>query len=212
MKVYTKPVGFMGTNCYIAADDNGHCVIVDPGAQPEKLIAFLEQEHLTPVYILLTHGHYDHIGGVRGLLEQYSGCKLAIGAGDADQLSDRRRSLALSPGMTDRDYLLTPDELLKEGDVVKAGALSLKVLETPGHTKGGVVYLCEGTMFAGDTLFAGDIGRCDLPGGDYRTMLASLKKLDALPGDYRVLPGHGPESTLEQERRHNQYMQMVRQG
>ena len=204
MKVYTMPVGTMGTNCYIVADGEAS-VIIDPGFQAEKLEAFLREKGLRPAYILLTHGHYDHIGAVRALREAF-GCKLAIGRRDLEMLADRRKSLAIMRGMTDEDYLLTPDLLLGEGDAVTAGPMRFEVLDTPGHTAGGVSYKCGDLLFTGDTLFAGDIGRIDLYGGDYPSMLASLKKLAALPGDYRVLPGHGPESTLEQERRHNPYL------
>ena len=98
--------------------------------------------------------------------------------------------------------------MLKDGDTVRTGGLEFTAILTPGHTKGDITYRCGGVLFTGDTLFAGDCGRCDLYGGSYQTMLKSLKKLAALPGDYRVLPGHGPESTLEQERRYNQYVRM----
>ncbi len=211
MNVYTLPVGFIGTNCYVVTDEKNGCAVIDPGDQAEKIIAFLESKNLTPQIILLTHGHYDHIGGVKALIQRF-GCKLAIGEHDADQLSDRRKSLAYAPGMTDDGYCMTPDELLKDGQDFQVGELNFRVVETPGHTQGDVVYLCGDVMFSGDTLFAGDIGRCDLPGGDYKTMLKSLKKLDALTVNYKVLPGHGPDSTLEQERLHNQYMRMVREG
>lgn len=205
MKLYVKPVGMLGTNCYIVADDGGKCAVIDPGAQPEKLIDFLEIHEFKPEYILLTHGHYDHIGAVKAIAEKY-GCKIAIGKNDAEQLTDREKSLATSRGMSEKDYLMTPDLQVAEGDHLTVGNLTFSVLDTPGHTRGGVCYLCGNLLFSGDTLFSGDVGRCDLYGGDFTMMQQSLKKLAAQKGDYRVLPGHGPESTLEQERLHNPYM------
>lgn len=205
MKLYIKPLGTGGTNCYILADDDGKCVIFDPAAQPEKLIAFISEHNLDPACILLTHGHYDHIGAVNPLIKQY-GCQLGIGENDAEQLSDRSKSLANIRLLPDELCYMTPDMLLKEGDVVPVGQLQITVIDTPGHTRGGVSYLFENILFSGDTLFAGNVGRTDLYGGDYKTLLASLKKLAALPGDYRVLPGHGPETSLDRERQYNPYM------
>ncbi len=204
MKVYTMPVGTMGTNCYIAADGD-ICAVIDPGFQAEKLISFLREHKLRPEYILLTHGHYDHIGAVRALRDAF-GCKLAIGRGDEEMLADRKKSLAIMRGMTDEDYILTPDERLDEGGKVTVGGMTFEVIDTPGHTAGGVTYRCGDVLFTGDTLFAGDIGRIDLYGGDYGEMMASLQKLSKLEGDYRVLPGHGPETTLARERRSNPYI------
>ncbi|WP_101909560.1 MBL fold metallo-hydrolase [Marasmitruncus massiliensis] len=205
MKLYVKPVGTLGTNCYIVADDSGKCAVIDPGAQAEKLLDFLETHGFTPEYILLTHGHYDHIGAVKAIAEKY-GCKIAIGRNDAEQLTDREKSLATSRGLSEKDYLMATDLLLAEGDHLTVGNLAFSVLDTPGHTRGGVCYLCGDLLFSGDTLFCGDVGRCDLYGGNFIMMQESLKKLAALKGDFRVLPGHGPESTLDQERMQNPYM------
>lgn len=206
MKIYTRPVGAIGTNCYIAADEDGKCAVIDPGAQPERLITFLTEHDLTPVWILLTHGHYDHIGAVKAIAAKFN-CTVAIGEDDAEQLSDRSKSLAVMRGMSEEIFVMTPDRLLQDGDVVAAGSLRFTVIKTPGHTRGGVCYRCEANLFTGDTLFAGDVGRCDLYGGSYPAILESVKRLGALEGDLRVLPGHGPESTLERERRSNRYMQ-----
>lgn len=206
MKLYVKPVGVIGTNCYIVVDDSGDCVVIDPGAQKEKLLDFLLVHHFKPKYILLTHGHFDHIGAVKSILDKNENCKLAIGRNDAEQLSDSEKSLANSHMLDENEYKMTPDLLLNEGDQLTVGTLKFSVIETPGHTKGGVCYLCEDLLFSGDTLFSGDVGRCDLYGGDFSAMQNSLKKLAALKGNYRVLPGHGPESTLDQERAQNPYM------
>ena len=157
--------------------------------------------------ILLTHGHYDHIGWVKAIAKKF-GAKIVIGREDAEQLYDIHTSLALARSMSEEIYVMQPDILVKEGDQLEVGELLFLVYDTPGHTKGDVTYQCGNLLFTGDTMFAGDVGRCDLYGGDYRAILRSVKKLAALPGDYRVLPGHGPESTLEQERRYNQYVRM----
>lgn len=206
MKIYTKPVGSIGTNCYISADESGACAVIDPGAQPDKLVAFMEEHKLNPQYVLLTHGHYDHIGGVKGILNHFPGCKLVIGRGDAEQLADRKKSLATMRSMTEDIYIMTPDLVVNEGDKITSGALTFEVIDTPGHTKGGVSYRCGDALFTGDTMFAGNVGRADLYGGDFDVLLASVKKLAQLPGDFRVLPGHGPESTLEVERKYNPYI------
>lgn len=206
MKLYVKPVGTIGTNCYIVVDESGKCAVIDPGAQDEKLIDFLQVHNFKPEYILLTHGHYDHIGAVKSILSKYDDCKLAIGKNDAEQLSDVTKSLATSRTMDEKDYIMAPDLLLADGDQLTVGSLTFSVIDTPGHTRGGVSYLCGDLLFSGDTLFCGDVGRCDLYGGDFATLQESLKKLAALKGDYRVLPGHGPESTLDSERAQNPYM------
>lgn len=205
MKLYIKPVGAIGTNCYIAADDAGVCAVIDPGASPEKLASFLEEKGLKPAYILITHGHHDHIGGAKALKERF-GCRLAIGELDAEQLADPNKSLATMRGLDTSAYLMQADETLREGDVVTVGDLRFEVFDTPGHTRGGVSYRCGDLLFTGDTLFREDIGRADLYGGDYATELRSVKKLAALDGDLRVLPGHGPDSTLAHERANNPYI------
>lgn len=205
MKLYIKPVGAIGTNCYILADDNKACAIIDPGAQSERLIEFLESRDLTPQYILLTHGHYDHIGGVKALVKRFA-CKLAVGEQDAEQLTDPSKSLAVLRSMDEAVYIMTPDLLLQDGDIVTVGEMQFVAIDTPGHTRGGISYQCADMLFTGDTLFAGDVGRTDLYGGSYPALMKSVERLAALSGDYRVLPGHGPESRLSLERQHNPYM------
>ena len=154
MKVYTMPVGTMGTNCYIVADGEAS-VVIDPGFQAEKLEAFLREKGLHPEYILLTHGHYDHIGAVRALREAF-GCKLAVGRRDLEMLADRRKSLAIMRGMTDEDYLLTPDLLLGEGDAVTRRAGSATTAATCS-SRG--ITSSRGTS-GGSTSTAGTTRRC----------------------------------------------------
>lgn len=205
MKLYIKPVGVIGTNCYIAADDQGKCAVIDPGAQPEKLAAFLKEHDYVPEVILLTHGHFDHIGAVKALAAEFS-AQIVIGERDAEQLADPAKSMAGPHGLSKNDYVMEPDKTVKEGEEITVGDMCFSVLDTPGHTRGGVTYRCEDFLFTGDTLFAGSVGRTDLYGGDYGVLMSSVRKLSELQGDFRVLPGHGPDTTLDIERRINPYM------
>ncbi|WRS28243.1 MBL fold metallo-hydrolase [Oscillospiraceae bacterium MB08-C2-2] len=206
MKLLTIPVGMLGTNCYILASEEKNCVTIDPGAQPERLAGEITKNGWNLRHILLTHGHHDHIGGVKKLMEAFPEADLYIGEGDAEMLADSSKSLAAFRYDDDGDFLLKNVKTLKEGDTIALDELTFQVLETPGHTKGGVCYLCADQIFAGDTLFAGDVGRTDLYGGDYQQLKASLAKLAALKGNYKVYPGHGDSTTLEEERRNNPYV------
>lgn len=205
MNITVIPVGTLGTNCYLLASKEGNCAVIDPGAQPDKIEDAIRQKGLTPRYILLTHGHHDHIGGVKKLMTAFEPV-LAIGARDMELLTDSRKSLAAAKYNKLDDFMLENARALEDGEELELDELLIRILETPGHTKGGVVYLCEDVIFSGDTLFAGDVGRCDLYGGDYPTMKRSLARLRDLVGDYRVFPGHGPSTTLEEERKNNPYV------
>jgi len=206
VNIAIMPVGFLGTNCYIVSAESGDCAIIDPGAQPEKITSYLDGKKLKAKYILLTHGHHDHIGGVRKLMEAYPDAKLAIGKGDIEMLQDSKKSLAFDRYDSKEDFLIEREEPLHDGDELKLDDLTIRVMETPGHTIGGVCYVCGEAIFSGDTLFRGDVGRCDLYGGNYKEMLKSLKKLAELDGDYALYPGHGEDSTLEYERKNNMYI------
>lgn len=209
LKLYTKPVGPIETNCYIAADDAGVCAVVDPGAQAALLSAFLRENKLTPACILLTHGHFDHIGAVSALAKEF-GCEVLIGAEDAQMIAGScKRLVEMMGGGVAEDFLFTPDRLVHEADVISAGVLHFTVIETPGHTRGSVCYRCEDCLFSGDTLFAGTVGRTDLEGGDYGQIIASVTRLAEIEGDLRVLPGHGDATTLERERRSNRFMRKL---
>ena len=205
MKVIAIPVGSLGTNCYLLCADNGDCAVIDPGANAPKLQAHIEENSLTPRCVLLTHGHYDHIGAVRGLLDAYPEMTLYVSANDLEMLTDGGKSYGNAPGVEQRHAQAA--HTVREGDTIALDSLTIHVLDTPGHTRGGVTYRCEQSLFVGDTLFRLDCGRTDLYGGDYPTILRSLAKLAALSGDYDVYSGHGPESTLAFERANNPYMQ-----
>lgn len=203
MKTICIPVGFLQENCYIVYDENKVAAVIDPGDEASRLLKTINEMGLDVRWILLTHGHYDHTGAVPEIQREYS-AQLGIGKEDAEMLSDPQLSLAMKQRWNPED--LTISKLLSDGDVIELGALQFEVIATPGHSKGSVTYRCGDTLFTGDTLFQGDCGRTDLYGGSYEQIKISLRKLADLEGDYRVLPGHGPESTLQEERLHNIYI------
>lgn len=195
MKMITLPLGALETNCYVVYDDASKaCALVDPGAMPQVILDTLTKNDLTLQKILLTHAHFDHTGALRALHEKFPDVPIYVNAQDTDE------TLNMSHG-----NLVYTDTFL-DGDEISMPPLTFRVLATPGHTRGSSCLICGDTIFSGDTLFEGCCGRTDLPGGDGAQMLASLKRLAELPGDYHVLPGHGGDTTLERERRTNYYM------
>ena len=194
MELKTFPIGSLQTNCYMVWEDGSDtCILIDPGYEPELLLEQVRLQRKTLEAILLTHGHFDHVGGVKQIAAE-TGCKVYICA------EELKQPLRYSDGLHYTDTVA-------EGDVLELAGLTLQVLHTPGHTPGCVCYLCGDTLFSGDTLFAGTCGRTDLPGGDFKAIQASLQRLAALEGDLKVLPGHGMASSLDIERRYNPYMQ-----
>lgn len=199
----TIPVGQIDTNCYLIGDETeGVCAVVDPGGSPERVLSMIEKSGLEPQMILLTHGHWDHVGAIPALLAKWP--DLPVYAHEKD----------LCPADEPDPHYFFPhagknQRTCGEGDTLALGSLTLRVLHTPGHSGGSVVLLAEDVMFCGDTLFAGSCGRCDLPGGSEEQMLSSLKRLAELEGDYKVCPGHGPLSSLERERRTNPYVRQA---
>ena len=200
----TIPVGQIDTNCYLIGDEKeGVCAVADPGGSPERVLAMIEQSGLELKMILLTHGHWDHVGAIPALLEKWP--DLPVYAHEKELCpSDEPNPHYFFPRLPEKNQ-----RTYGEGDTLPLGGLTLKVLHTPGHSAGSVVILAEDVMLCGDTLFAGTCGRCDLTGGDGETMLRSLKRLAELEGDYKVCPGHGALSTLDQERTGNSYMRMA---
>ncbi len=207
MQIYTIPVGLLQTNCYIVASQSQNAVIIDPGAEGERIAKGVKMLGVTPRCILLTHGHHDHIGGIKQLQKAYPGLPVCIGEGDAAMLRDPDKNLANMRYKDAQEYLdLKEDRCLKDGEQLALDELVFTVINTPGHTSGGVTYRCDTTLFSGDTLFYRSVGRTDLYGGDYDTIVASVRRLYALEGDFDVLPGHGEPTTLSQERVSNPYV------
>ena len=194
MEITALTLGDYMTNCYLLRrEDSDRCLIVDPGYEAGRILKLLEEKQLQPEAILLTHGHFDHVGAVRELFSE-TDCDVYISEAD----------LSLPPMITNGRLFYT-HTYPASGALTLAG-LTLRVLPTPGHTPGSVCLLAGDTIFSGDTLFRGSCGRTDLPGGSWERILSSLKILADLPGDYRVLPGHGEETTLAWERTHNPYL------
>ncbi len=204
MNVTYFSVGDLGTNCYIVYDDSGHAAIIDPGGDAQRILNNVKGKNLTVDFILLTHAHFDHIMAAEELRDA-TGAQLCVGEGDAPMLVDADLNLSAMV-YPERAVELTPSRLLFEGDVLRFGDTTLAVMETPGHTRGGVCYLGEDVLFSGDTLFAGSIGRTDLPGGDMSVLRRSLARLASLDGDLTVYPGHGEETTLAFEKEANPYL------
>ena len=202
VNVLAMPLGDYQTNTYIVHDSNVKtCVVIDPGYEPERILEKAKALGLTIQAILLTHGHFDHVGGVEKIVEE-TGCALYMHRGDWEKAPAPINSY-LYPLAND-DF--TDISFCKEGDEIQAAGVTIAVLETPGHTEGSVCYRCPEAIFTGDTLFAGSCGRTDLPGGDSRAMKASLQRLAALEGDAHIFPGHGGKSTLSQEKMTNPYL------
>lgn len=194
--------GMCETNSYIISDENGVCVIVDPEGRADVYTRYIESNALKPEAILLTHAHFDHIGAMEPLRKEYS-VKVYAGEREKTVLNDPRINLT---SMIGQGRSFEADVYLSDGEEFTIGSMTFKTVYTPGHTCGSVVYLIDGVMIAGDTLFMGSCGRTDFPTGDWGKMNESLQMLKNLEGDYRVLSGHGPETTLERERRTNMFM------
>jgi len=205
MKYELVIVGALETNCYLVyCEETRACAVIDPGADPEKIISAIADLELKPIIVLNTHGHVDHIGGNSDIVQKYR-VPLAMHAADTGmlQVSDYIE-LSLLLGARNSP---PPDRLLAEGDEIAVGRITLRVMHIPGHTAGSVGFVAAGVLFSGDTLFCGGVGRTDLPGGSWKDLERSIReRILTLPEETIVLPGHGPWTTVEQERDSNPFL------
>lgn len=196
MLIKTLPVGQLETNCYVVTnEDTLRCVVIDPGDESNTILDYMESNHLKCEAILMTHGHFDHIGALCAVAEETGADSYMNEKDTMINNSILRRGVELPEGLKSYD----------DGDVLDYAGMSFEIIATPGHTPGGVCIKVNDALFTGDTLFRGSCGRVDLPGGDPQEEMRSLKKICSLEGDYEVYPGHMDSSTLQRERSFNYY-------
>lgn len=202
MKVISEKFGSMDNNCSLIIDEKtNQSALVDCNEFSQKMIDMIGDTNLK--YILLTHGHFDHIIGVKSVKEKY-GAQVVISKEDEPMLNSSKLSLAAFCNAPQNN--VDADIIVKDGDEITLGEIKIKVMATPGHTSGSVCYIAENCIFSGDTLFYCSCGRTDFPSGSPEQMMTSLQKLKALDGDYKVYTGHNNLTTLDFERKNNPYM------
>ncbi len=205
MILETVIAGHLDVNCYLIGCEESHAgAVIDPGGDAEEIIKKAEKLGLKLKYIVCTHGHVDHIAAVDEI-RKATGAKVMIHGADAEMLTDPQKNLSVFMG--EKISIQPADIILKEGDVIDIGTVQLEVLHVPGHTPGGICLKTPTAVFSGDTLFAGSIGRSDFPGGNHGLLVKGIKeKLLTLPDETRVYPGHGPDTLIGQEKRHNPFL------
>jgi len=203
--IKTLTVGPIMANCFIVGCENTKsAVVIDPGDEADKILMTLAESQLTVKYIINTHGHFDHVGANKKMKE-VTGAEILIHAADADMLE--QISMASQAFGISVENSPPADRTIGEGDQITFGDITLNVIHTPGHSPGGIALSADGVVFVGDSLFYGSIGRTDFPGGDYNTLISSIKnKLFPLGDEVVVYTGHGPETTIGQEKRMNPFL------
>ncbi len=200
-------VGPLGTNCYLTWDEQKNCVVVDCGGDAQKVADYINEHRMNPTHLLLTHGHADHMGGAADLKDLFPQMKIVMGEKDLEMLTDKEKSMAYAVAPYAREF--EPDILVHEGDTFCSGSMNFSVMETPGHTPGGITYLKSNELYVGDTLFQGSMGRTDLYGGDEGALFGSLKRIGELQGYYKIFPGHGSATNLEDEKLANPFLKQA---
>ncbi len=199
-------VGLFATNCYIIGSENSYQgIVIDPGDEAERILTEIRDLHLDIKIIVLTHGHTDHAAAIKELKAAIT-ASVAIHTDDIDTLKQRLLGMFMGTGSKTPP---PPDRLLNEGDIVSVKSLQLKVIHTPGHSRGSICLLGNGILFSGDTLFNCGVGRSDLPGsgGNHQQLIESIRnRLLVLDDDIKVYPGHGPDTTIGNERRDNPFL------
>ena len=205
MYIKTLVVGDYDTNCYILTPDSSiQAIVIDPADEPDVILDAIAEKGLDVKYIILTHGHWDHFGAAKYIAEK-TGAKIGIHKLDKKALSDSDLSMAFI--FVDHLDEVKPDMELSDGQVLKLGDLDAIIIHTPGHTPGGISILIDDCLFTGDLIFKGSVGRTDLTGGSYETLLNSVKeKVLVLPDRIKIYPGHGPATTIGNERRQNPFL------
>ena len=206
MALYVLPYGIFESNTYIISDDSSKaCVVIDCGVEPEKILDMVGRNGLSVKYIILTHGHFDHIYHVKNLKEK-TGAQVCIHEAELNLYQNPMLNGSRMFGAGRDVETVAPDILLKDGQKLQAGDMTLEIIHTPGHSPGSICILCDGMLFSGDTLFQLSIGRTDFPGGNPEAMEASLhNKLFTLDENIVVYPGHGPKTTIGYEKENNPY-------
>jgi len=201
MEVIKKTVGILGANCYILRYGD-QVLVIDPGGNPEIIYPYIEGKEL--VLIINTHGHYDHIGANNDLMARYD-TKIAVGEQDYQMLYNPDLNLSV---LVDAMFIsVAPEILLKDGDAFTFGGKTLRIIHTPGHTRGSVCIFMENVLFSGDTLFYHSVGRTDFPTGSFSDLEKSIKeKLYTLPDDTLVYTGHGENTTIGEEKKYNEFV------
>lgn len=205
MEFHQLSLGYLGTNCYILAEEEtGTAAMIEAPDQADTILAFLNEKGYTLTDIILTHGHFDHMLALREVKEK-TGAKLSVHENGVDFLKDSAKNLCHHSGV---EWIpVAPDVLLRDGDMVTLGGKEFKVIHTPGHTSDSICLYGEGILVAGDTLFQQSVGRTDFATGNLQQEIASIKnKLLVLPDETVVYPGHGPATTIGEERRGNPYL------
>lgn len=202
MEVFRKAAGVYAANCYLCYEgDKGF--VVDPGGSPDKIIEKIDELGFKPEFILLTHGHADHIAGLDPIRDHYK-IPALVHEDDEKMLADKELNLSVS--LPSADTSTKADKTFKDGDIIDEEGFKIRVIHTPGHTAGSSCFIVDGQLFTGDTLFMRSCGRSDLPTSDPDAMVKSLERINKIEGDLRIHPGHNAETNLEDEKKYNPFL------